>query len=65
MEATDAFTRLNSLDLLSGATSDARIGIVAAGKTYYDLREALDRMGLDEAALKQRGVRLYLSLIHI
>ena len=59
MEATDAFTRLNSLDLVGGATSDARIGIVAAGKTYYDLREALDRMGLDEAALKQRGVRLY------
>ena len=59
MEATDAFTRLNNLDLVSGATSDARLGIVAAGKTYYDLREALDRMGLDESALKQRGVRLY------
>ncbi|MEC7915556.1 MAG: indolepyruvate ferredoxin oxidoreductase family protein [Actinomycetota bacterium] len=59
MEATDAFTRLNSLDTVSGATSDARIGFVAAGKTYYDLREALDRMGLDEAALKHRGVRLY------
>ncbi|MDP7067147.1 MAG: indolepyruvate ferredoxin oxidoreductase family protein [Acidimicrobiales bacterium] len=59
MEATDAFTRLNSLDTVSGATSDARIGFVAAGKTYYDLREALDRMGLDEAELKRRGVRLY------
>ena len=59
MEATDAFTRLNKLDLVTGATSDARLGIVAAGKTYYDLREALDRMGLDESALKQRGVRLY------
>ena len=59
MEATDAFTRLNQLDTVSGATSDARIGLVAAGKTYYDLREALDRMGLDEAALKQRGIRIY------
>jgi len=59
MEATDAFTRLNSLDTVSGATSDARIGFLAAGKTYYDLREALDRMGLDEAELKRRGVRLY------
>ena len=59
MEATDAFTRLNNLDIVSGATSDAQLGIVAAGKTYYDLREALDRMGLDETALKQRGIRLY------
>jgi indolepyruvate ferredoxin oxidoreductase len=59
LEATDAFIHLNRLNTTSGATSDARIGLVAAGKTYYDLREALDRMGLDESTLKQRGIRIY------
>ena len=59
LEATDAFTRLNKLDITSGAASDAKIGLVAAGKTYYDLREALDRMGLDEEALQRRGIRIY------
>ena len=59
LEATDAFIRLNQLNTTSGATSDARIGLVAAGKTYYDLREALDRMGLNDAALEQRGIRIY------
>ncbi|HAY66259.1 MAG TPA: indolepyruvate ferredoxin oxidoreductase, partial [Acidimicrobiaceae bacterium] len=33
LEATDAFTRLNKLDITGGAASDAKIGLVAAGKT--------------------------------
>jgi indolepyruvate ferredoxin oxidoreductase len=32
---------------------------VAAGKTYYDLREALDRMGLTEEELNRRGIRIF------
>ncbi|HZQ37328.1 MAG TPA: DUF6537 domain-containing protein, partial [Dehalococcoidia bacterium] len=35
------------------------LGIVAAGKTYADLRQALDELGLDEAALNRYGVRLF------
>jgi indolepyruvate ferredoxin oxidoreductase len=59
LPAVDAFTLANKLNTMSGATGDAKLGIVAAGKTYYDLLEALDKMGLTEADLAQRGIRLY------
>jgi indolepyruvate ferredoxin oxidoreductase len=50
----------------SGAsTSGASIGIVAAGKTYLDMRQALRTLGLDEAELAARGVRLLrLAMVH-
>ncbi|MEU7524369.1 indolepyruvate ferredoxin oxidoreductase family protein [Saccharothrix sp. NPDC042600] len=42
-----------------------RIGIVTAGKSHLDLMQALDRLGLDEAALALHGVRLLkLGVIH-
>jgi indolepyruvate ferredoxin oxidoreductase len=37
---------------------DDRVGIVAAGKTSADLRQALRAMGLDDRELARRGVRL-------
>ena len=59
------YARVNQLDRTMCRTADDRIGIVASGKTYLDLREALDRLGLDEEALRQRGVRLLkLAMIH-
>ena len=57
--AAEAFIRLNKLNKSTVPTSDAKIGIVAAGKTYYDLREALDRMGLTEEELNRRGIRIF------
>jgi len=45
------------LDRVHGP-ADASIGVVAAGKTYYDLRQAMDRMGLDDGRLAQAGVRV-------
>ncbi len=59
MEAVDRFVALNKLNHQTVETSDAKVGLVAAGKTYYDLREALDRMGLDEATLQRLGVRIF------
>ena len=52
------YARLNGINKLITHTADDRIGIVAAGKTYMDVRSALLRMGLDEAELNRRGVRL-------
>ncbi|MFJ8819453.1 indolepyruvate ferredoxin oxidoreductase family protein [Amycolatopsis thermoflava] len=42
-----------------------RIGIVTAGKSYLDLRQALRALGLDEDALARFGIRiLKLGVIH-
>jgi len=46
LEAAKAFVFANGLDKVLGATgSDARIGIVAAGPVYGELRDALAKMG--------------------
>src|SRR5438309_9537460 len=39
-------------------TPGAWLGIAAAGKTYYDLREALRELGLDDEGLRRYGIRL-------
>lgn len=52
------YARLNKLDRIVRRSSSDRIGIVAAGKTYLDLREALTMLGLDDAALSRFGIRL-------
>ena len=54
-----AFARANGLNaiVMRGGKS-ARIGIVAAGKSYLDVRQALDDLGLDEKAAARVGVRL-------
>jgi indolepyruvate ferredoxin oxidoreductase len=55
-------TEASSSEASSGGAS---IGIVAAGKTYLDTRQALRTLGLDEAELTARGVRLLrLAMIH-
>ncbi len=49
----------------AGSISTGSIGIVAAGKTYLDMRQALRILGLDEAELGARGVRLLrLAMVH-
>ena len=52
------YARINGLNRMVAHTADDRIGIVAAGKTYLDVRSALHRLGLDEAELARRGIRL-------
>jgi indolepyruvate ferredoxin oxidoreductase len=58
LQAATAYAAANGLDRIEGAAGDATIGLVAAGRTYLELREALDRLGLDDEALARRGVRL-------
>jgi indolepyruvate ferredoxin oxidoreductase len=58
LEAARAFAAANQLNRITVDPSDAWLGLVAAGKTYYDLREALGELGLDEAALRHHGIRL-------
>jgi indolepyruvate ferredoxin oxidoreductase len=58
LAAACAFAAANGLNRIEGAVTDARIGLVSSGHTYAQLREALDGLGLDDDALRRRGVRL-------
>jgi indolepyruvate ferredoxin oxidoreductase len=58
LEAARAFAAANRINRITVPTADAWLGIAAAGKTYYDLREALSELGLDDAALRRYGIRL-------
>jgi indolepyruvate ferredoxin oxidoreductase len=52
------YATANGLNRTFGATADAHVGIVTAGATYLDVRQALAGLGLTEEELEARGVRL-------
>ena len=52
------YTRAHRLDRHVARSSDDRIWIVCAGKTYFDVVEALTSLGLDLADLSRHGIRL-------
>jgi len=59
-DAMLAFVRANNLNriVLSGGRNP-KIGIITVGKSYLDVREALDELGLDEVKANDMGLRLY------
>lgn len=59
LEIARQYARLNGLNRVVAAGPAARRGIVAAGKTFYDLKEALFRLGYDDDALERAGIRLF------
>lgn len=59
MAAVAAFARANRFDTLCWNPPNAKVGLVAAGKAYLDLREALAELGIDQAAAALLGIRLY------
>jgi indolepyruvate ferredoxin oxidoreductase len=57
-----AYCRANGLnktiiDTPPGVTP--RLGIITCGKSYLDVRQALDELGIDDATAAQIGIRLY------
>ena len=57
------YIRRSGLNVVTGPGSitrehRARIGLVAAGKTFLDVRQALTALGLAEADLERYGIRL-------
>ena len=58
LEAARAFSRAHALNRVTVSTPRDRLGIAAPGKTYFDLREALAHLGLDDEALRAHGIRL-------
>jgi len=52
------YARMNGLNTISGA-SDARVGIVASGKAWQDLRQALAALGHEGNKIGDAPVRLF------
>ncbi len=54
-----AYWRANKLDRLMMGRPDARFGIVTVGKSYLDVRQALDELGIDDAEAERIGLAVY------
>ncbi|MCL4185615.1 MAG: indolepyruvate ferredoxin oxidoreductase family protein, partial [Burkholderiaceae bacterium] len=57
--AAIAYARANRLNRLVFDAPRARLGIIACGKAYLDVRQALDDLGIDERVAADIGLRLY------
>jgi indolepyruvate ferredoxin oxidoreductase len=58
LEAARRYAAANALNQIVVPSPEARMGIITAGKTYYDVRQALHELGLDEVALHRIGIRI-------
>ncbi|RAY12646.1 indolepyruvate ferredoxin oxidoreductase [Actinomadura craniellae] len=58
LRAARAYARHNGLDRVAGADPRARLGVVCAGKTYFDVIQALADLGVPAAELAGAGVRI-------
>ncbi|WP_019644735.1 indolepyruvate ferredoxin oxidoreductase family protein [Novispirillum itersonii] len=54
-----AFARANKLNKVVIDTPNPRLGIVTTGKSYLDVRQALDDLGIDDEMAARIGIRLY------
>ena len=59
VKAAQAFARANGIDKVVMDAPRARLGIVTTGKSYLDVLQALEYLGLDEAACADIGIRVY------
>ncbi|MEO6102547.1 MAG: indolepyruvate ferredoxin oxidoreductase family protein, partial [Pseudoxanthomonas sp.] len=59
VKAAQAFARANGVDRIVLDSARARLGIVTTGKSYLDVLQALEYLGLDEAACAEIGIRVY------
>lgn len=54
-----AYARANKLNRVIWDSPNARFGIMTAGKSYLDTRQALEDLGIDEHVAHDIGLRLY------
>ena len=54
-----AYIRANRLNRVVIDSPKARFGIMAAGKAYLDVRQALTDLGLDDETCQQIGIRVF------
>ena len=59
MDAVQAWLRANRLNrIITSGGPNAKIGVIAAGKSYLDVRQAMDELDLDEADASALGLRI-------
>jgi indolepyruvate ferredoxin oxidoreductase len=59
-DAMLAFVRANKLNrTITSGGRNARIGIITVGKSYLDVRQALDELELDEVKCNEFGIRIF------
>ncbi|MEO9331353.1 indolepyruvate ferredoxin oxidoreductase family protein [Pseudomonas guguanensis] len=56
--AARAFALANNLNQIKLDSPNPRLGIITTGKSYLDVRQALDDLGLDEALCARVGLRV-------
>jgi indolepyruvate ferredoxin oxidoreductase len=55
-----SFVRANGLNrIITTGGKTPKIGIITIGKSYLDVRQALDDLGIDETKCNQMGIRLF------
>jgi indolepyruvate ferredoxin oxidoreductase len=54
-----AYARENKLNHTTIDSANARLGIIASGKSYLDVLEALEALGIDEQMAAEVGLRLF------
>src|ERR1700694_5762512 len=59
LDAVAAFARANQLDRIVLDSKPARLGIMATGKAYLDLRQALADLGITDRDAQELGLRIY------
>jgi indolepyruvate ferredoxin oxidoreductase len=59
-DAMLAFVRANKLNrTITSGGRQPKIGIITTGKSYLDVRQAFDELGIDEVKCNELGIRLY------
>jgi indolepyruvate ferredoxin oxidoreductase len=59
-DAMLAFIRANRLNrIITSGGANPKIGVITVGKSYLDVRQAMDELGIDEVMANDLGLRLY------
>ena len=59
-DAMLAFVRANKLNrMITSGGRNPRMGIITTGKSYLDVRQAFDELGLDEVKCNEIGLRIF------
>src|SRR5438132_11363394 len=58
-DAMLAFVRANKLNkVITSGGRNPKIGVITTGKSYLDVRQALDELGIDEVMCNDLGLRI-------